>query len=220
MIGWTPGVVIGADVGGVAQIQCCWAGTSLSTPLWAGYSRVIAKQYGSARLGLLNPTIYSVAQAGLSANGIEDVTVGNNSFNGVNGFTASTGYDQVSGWGSVDMTAFAAAYKGAPQATPSSTPSPTPTASQTPKPTAAPTPMPTMAPTPMPTAAPTPAPATPTPKPTPGWLKLSQSSISFGSVKVGHLSAASSITLSNPASSSKSANIISKQLPAGSFKIS
>ncbi|HVA83924.1 MAG TPA: protease pro-enzyme activation domain-containing protein [Candidatus Binataceae bacterium] len=127
MIAWAPGVLIGADLGGVAQIQCCWGGTSLATPLWAGYSRVIAKRHGTARLGLLNPTIYSLARAGLLANGIEDVTSGNNSFNGVTGFNAGAGYDLVTGWGSVDMTAFASAYNGTPRATPSPTPTPRPT---------------------------------------------------------------------------------------------
>lgn len=73
MIAWTPGVFIGADVSGAAQIQCCWDGTSLVVPLWAGYSRVIAKpQGGSARFGLLNPTIYSLTKTGLLANGTED----------------------------------------------------------------------------------------------------------------------------------------------------
>ena len=60
MIAWSPGVFIGADVSGVAQLQCCWGGTSLSAPLWAGYSRAIAKQHGAARLGMLiRPSIAS-----------------------------------------------------------------------------------------------------------------------------------------------------------------
>lgn len=205
MIAWAPGVLIGADISGVAQIQCCWGGTSLAAPLWAGYSRVIAKQQGNARLGLLNPTIYGVAKAGLLANGIEDVTGGNNSFNGVIGFNAGAGYDPVTGWGSVDMTAFASAYNGTPQPTPSPSPTPTPTASPTPMPTPSPTP------TPIPTT---------TPKPTPAPLTLSQRSIAFGRVEIGHLSVASSVTLSNPANSSTSVKIVSKQLPPGAFKIS
>ncbi len=267
MIAWTPGVFIGADVSGAAQIQCCWGGTSLATPLWAGYSRAIAKQTGVARLGLLNPTIYSVARTGLLVNGIEDVTSGNNSFNGVTGFSAGPGYDLVTGWGSVDMTTFASAYNGTPQATPSPTPTPKPTPSPTPQPTASPTPKPTASPTPAPSPAPTPVPTptpaptaspvptaiptptlaptasptpaptpsptpaptasptstplpTPTPRPTPAPLALSQTSISFGSVKANHLSVASSVTLTNPASSSTSVRILSKQLAPGSFRIS
>ncbi|HXR25079.1 MAG TPA: choice-of-anchor D domain-containing protein [Candidatus Binataceae bacterium] len=185
MIAWSPGVFIGADVSGVAQLQCCWGGTSLSAPLWAGYSRAIAKQHGAARLGMLDPTIYSLAGKGLLTNGIEDVTSGNNSYNGVTGYNAGAGYDQVTGWGSADMTAFASAYNGAPNPTPTPTPAPTPT--------------PTPKPTPTPTPAPKPTP-TPTPTPTPGPLTASPTSISFGGVKVNHSSTTSSVKLSNPGS--------------------
>src|SRR6185437_2242618 len=112
MIASSPGVFIGADSNGSAVIRCCLGGTSLAAPLWAGYSRVIAKQHGTARLGLLNPTIYRLANAGLLTNGIEDVTSGNSSYNGVTGYNAGVGYDLVTGWRSVDMTAFASAYNG------------------------------------------------------------------------------------------------------------
>ena len=193
MIAWSPGVFIGADVSGAAQIQCCWGGTSLSAPLWAGYSRAIANQKGGTRLGLLNPTIYSLANNGLLANGIEDIIGGNNTFNGVTGFDAGAGYDRVTGWGSVDMTAFASAYNGSPQATPTPTRTPTPT--PTPKPTPTPTPQPT------PTALPTPAP-----------LTLSRTSVSFGSVKTGHASSTVSVTLTNPSGSSTAATIGSVSL--------
>jgi subtilase family serine protease len=196
MIAWTPGVFIGADVSGAAQMQCCWGGTSLAAPLWAGYSRLIAKQQGGTRLGLLNPTIYSLANNGLLTNGIEDVTSGNNSYNGVTGFNAGAGYDLDTGWGSVDMTAFASAYNGSPQATPSATPTP----KATPKPTPTPTPKPT---------------PTPTPVATPAPLTLSRTSISFGNVKTGHSSSAVSVTLTNPQGSSTSATITSAKLQAG-----
>ena len=196
MIAWSPGVFIGADVSGAAQIQCCWGGTSLSAPLWAGYSRAIANQKGGTRLGLLNPTIYSLADNGLLANGIEDIIGGNNTFNGVTGFDAGAGYDRVTGWGSVDMTAFASAYNGSPQATPTPTRTPTPT--PTPKPTPTPTPQPT------PTALPTPAP-----------LTLSRTSVSFGSVKTGHASSTVSVTLTNPSGSSTAATIGSVNLASG-----
>ena len=110
MIAWTPGVFVGADSNGTPVIQCCWGGTSLAAPLWAGYSRVLANQHRATRLGLINPRLYSLAQSGLLTNGIEDVTSGNNSYNGVIGYNAGVGYDQVTGWGSVDMSAFALTY--------------------------------------------------------------------------------------------------------------
>jgi subtilase family serine protease len=188
MIAWTPAVFIGADVSGVAQIQCCWGGTSLAAPLWAGYSRAIAQHQNGTRLGLLNPTIYSLAAKGLLSNGIEDVTSGNNSYNGVTGYSAGAGYDLVTGWGSVDMATFASAYNGTPK------PTPTPT----PKPTATPMPVPT-----------------PTPLPTPAPLTLSRTSISFGGVKSGRSSSAVTVTLTNPAGSSTSATISSAKLLGG-----
>jgi subtilase family serine protease len=198
MIAWTPAVFIGADSSGTAVIQCCWGGTSLSAPLWAGYTRVIAKQKGGARLGLINPTIYSLAARGLAANGIEDVSSGNNSYNGVTGYSTGAGYDLVTGWGSVDMTAFASAFDGAPLPSPTATATGTPT--RTPSPTRTPTPTPTR---------------TPSPIPTPAALTVSPPSISMGSVKVGHSSGASTVTLTNPAGSSTSATISSAALAAG-----
>jgi subtilase family serine protease len=131
MIAWAPFVFIGADDSGTAIIQCCWGGTSLATPLWAGYSRVLAKASGKAGLGLLNPTIYGLANAGLAANGIEDVVSGNNNYNGVVGFTAGPGYDQVTGWGSVDMASFAGAFTNGPRATSTASASATATPSAT-----------------------------------------------------------------------------------------
>jgi subtilase family serine protease len=133
MLAWAPYVFIGADVSGAAQIQCCWGGTSLASPLWAGYSRVLAAASGKSRLGLLNPAIYSLAKAGL-ANGVEDVVSGNNTFNGVTGFAAGPGYDQVTGWGSVDMQEFANAFapsSAKPTATATQTATSTPTSTPT-----------------------------------------------------------------------------------------
>jgi subtilase family serine protease len=186
IISAAPWVFIGQDSGGSPIIQCCWGGTSLSSPIWAGYSRVIAAQAGAARLGLLNPRIYSLAAGGLLSNGIEDVTSGNNSYNGVTGFNAGAGYDLVTGWGSVDMTAFATAFNGAPA------PTPTATATSTPKPT--------------PTATPTPgAPA----------LSVSPASISFGRTRVGTASKASTVKLTNPSGSAGPATITSVGLVSG-----
>lgn len=136
MIAWAPYVFIGADVDGAAQIQCCWGGTSLAAPLWAGYSRVLAVASGNVRLGLLNPAIYSLANAGLAADGFDNVVSGNNTYNGVTGYTAGPGYDQVTGWGSVDMTEFASAFTSALHPTPTATPTQSPTPVMTPVPSA------------------------------------------------------------------------------------
>ncbi|HUY19586.1 MAG TPA: hypothetical protein VMV15_10195, partial [Candidatus Binataceae bacterium] len=219
IISANPWVFIGADSGGSPIIQCCWGGTSLSAPIWAGYSRAIAQQAGNARLGLLNPTIYSVANAGLLSNGIEDVTSGNNSYNGVTGYNAGAGFDLVTGWGSVDMNSFATAFNSVGQATP--TPSATPSA--TPSKTATPTATPTKTATPTATATRTATPtatvtrtATPTATATPSSVTatVSPTSISFGTIKVGR-SSSKSVTLSNPRGSSGSFTVGSVAMTSG-----
>src|SRR5271154_3214817 len=134
MMAWAPYVFIGADNNGTAFIQCCWGGTSLASPLWAGYSRVLAVASDNARLGLLNPMIYNVANAGLpNDGGIEDVLSGNNTDNGVTGYAAGPGYDQITGLGSVDMGEFATAFASGmhPTATATATHTATATATRT-----------------------------------------------------------------------------------------
>jgi subtilase family serine protease len=78
-------------------------GTSLSSPAWAGYSRLIANAANDAKLGALNPQIYKIGNMGSSA-GLIDVLTGNNSFNFLSGFAAGPGYDEATGWGSPDMS--------------------------------------------------------------------------------------------------------------------
>lgn len=135
-----PGVFLADDQGSTTPtISCCSGGTSLSAPLWAGFSRVLSQQVGSP-VGPLNPTIYALANqqfgASATANGFRDVTSGNNTFNGVTGFAAGTAYDQATGWGTIDFNVFAAAVKSfeptpTPTATATATSTPTPTATAT-----------------------------------------------------------------------------------------
>jgi subtilase family serine protease len=84
-------------------------GTSLSSPAWAGYSRLIAQAFGNGRLGLMNPHLYDLGNMG-SGSGLIDVIAGNNSFNGVSGFAAAVGYDLATGWGSPDMSTLLISY--------------------------------------------------------------------------------------------------------------
>ena len=44
------------------------------------------------------------------ANGIRDVTAGDNAFRGVAGFSALTGFDKATGWGTVDIGVFVPAF--------------------------------------------------------------------------------------------------------------
>ncbi len=152
-------------------------GTSLAAPVWAGISRLIQQKTGS-RLGSMNTRIYQLANAGLATNGFRDVLTGNNTFINaqdvtVTGYSAGPGYDLVTGWGTVDITTFVAAFAAsAPTPTPTHTHTPTPTPTHTH--TATPTPTHTHDRTPTPThthtATPTPthtAVRTATPKATP-----------------------------------------------------
>ena len=142
-----PGVFWGHDVGGAGQITCCIGGTSLAAPIWAGFSRVIAQLAGNTRLGNLNPLIYSLANTQYDTAGFYDVTSGNNNFNGVTGFSAGPGYDQATGWGTIDFNVFANAAKNwlAASNTPTPTSTMTPSATATVTATFAATP--TVAPT-------------------------------------------------------------------------
>jgi hypothetical protein len=72
----------------------------------------LMEQLNGGRLGALNTNLYSLASSNAAANGIRDVTKGNNGFNGVKGFTAKPGYDQATGWGTPDINTFAHAYTG------------------------------------------------------------------------------------------------------------
>ena len=95
-----------------------WAGgTSFATPIFAGMVAIINQQQGyTTGQGLINPTLYTLAAS--SATAFHDIKIGNNSCpkgtglcsSAVTGFTAETGYDQVSGLGTVDLANLANAW--------------------------------------------------------------------------------------------------------------
>jgi len=110
----SPGFFFGGrDPGSKAPaVECCIGGTSIGAPSWAGISQLISQQEG-AWVGNLNTRLYQLgAEADAATTGIRDVTSGDNSFNGVTGFSAVPGYDKASGWGTVDMNLFVPAYLG------------------------------------------------------------------------------------------------------------
>jgi subtilase family serine protease len=93
-----------------------YGGTSVSSPAFAGVVKLIEQMQGE-RLGNINPRLYTLANDGLAANGIRDITSGDNSFNNtlihrVTGFKAGPGYDQITGWGSIDIAEFTQAFAG------------------------------------------------------------------------------------------------------------
>lgn len=74
-------------------------GTSGAAPLWAAFA-TLQNQIHGAGLGNLNPKLYSIGNGSVRTTGFHDVTTGNNSLHGTTGYSAGTGYDQVTGWGS------------------------------------------------------------------------------------------------------------------------
>lgn len=78
-------------------------GTSEASPLFSGIVAITA-QLAHHRLGPINPEIYTLNA--LHANGIVDVTSGDNSFAGVTGYPALKGYDLASGVGTFDAARF------------------------------------------------------------------------------------------------------------------
>jgi hypothetical protein len=85
-------------------------GTSVSSPLWAGFTALVNQQRKNAGfnnpvgLGFLNPTLYAIAASSQYNANFHDVTVGNNatasSSGSCSGFNAGVGYDLVTGLGS------------------------------------------------------------------------------------------------------------------------
>jgi hypothetical protein len=86
-----------------ADQQACngnnWGGTSFAAPMWAGYMALANQQaalVGQSTLGFLNPALYALGNAAGSgyAAAFHDITAGSN------GYSAVTGYDLATGWGS------------------------------------------------------------------------------------------------------------------------
>jgi len=86
-------------------------GTSVGAPAFAGLVALIEQKTG--KLGNINPTLYALANSAYSASVFHDIISGNNdspcttgsvncASGGAIGFAAKTGYDQATGWGSVD----------------------------------------------------------------------------------------------------------------------
>lgn len=86
-----------SDYGGFVT----FGGTSLSAPLWAGMASIINSDRvaaGKSRLGFFNPLVYTLGENGSS---FHDITVGSN---GSPKYKAGKGYDNVTGFGSIDFS--------------------------------------------------------------------------------------------------------------------
>ena len=94
-------------------------GTSFGGPIFAGMVALINQQHGyTSGQGLVNPTLYTLAaNSGTYALAFHDIASGNNDCtagsadcSGTTGFSAGTGYDQVTGLGTIDLYNLASAW--------------------------------------------------------------------------------------------------------------
>jgi len=79
-----------------------WGGTSFAAPRWAGYLALVNQQsvaHGHSTLGFINPTLYTLGLSSGHATDFHDITSGSNGT-----YSAVTGYDLVTGWGSPNGT--------------------------------------------------------------------------------------------------------------------
>ncbi|MGO9169843.1 MAG: protease pro-enzyme activation domain-containing protein [Candidatus Sulfotelmatobacter sp.] len=75
-----------------------YGGTSFATPMWAGYIALVNQQLvadGYSTLGFINPYLYSFGVSSSYDTDFHDITSGKSS-----SYSAVTGYDLVTGWGS------------------------------------------------------------------------------------------------------------------------
>jgi|HubBroStandDraft_1064217.scaffolds.fasta_scaffold26914_2 subtilase family serine protease len=79
-----------------------YGGTSFATPMWAGYIALVNQQLannGEPTIGFINPTIYSQSITSAYSTEFHDITSGTSG-----SYSAVTGYDLVTGWGSPNGT--------------------------------------------------------------------------------------------------------------------
>jgi subtilase family serine protease len=79
-----------------------YGGTSFATPMWAGYIALVNQQLvadGKPTIGFINPTIYAQNITSSYATDFHDITSGTSG-----SYSAVTGYDLVTGWGSPNGT--------------------------------------------------------------------------------------------------------------------
>ena len=88
-----------------------FGGTSAASPALAAVVALLNQAHGRP-VGFLNSAIYQLAASSSYSSAFHDITVGNNSDtngqSGVDGFTAGTGYDLATGWGTPNVTSFIA----------------------------------------------------------------------------------------------------------------
>jgi len=89
-----------------------YSGTSFAAPMWAGYLALVNQQAASkglATLGFINPLIYSLGVGSGYGSDFHDITSGASG-----SYSAVTGYDLVTGWGSPNGVGLIDALTGTP----------------------------------------------------------------------------------------------------------
>jgi kumamolisin len=90
-----------------------YGGTSFAAPMWAAYIALVNQQSvanGDGTIGFINPSIYNIGVSSSYDTDFHDITSGTSG-----SYSAVTGYDLVTGWGSPNGTALISAL--APAAT-------------------------------------------------------------------------------------------------------
>jgi len=89
--------------------QAEFGGTSCAAPLWAAFTALV-NQHGAAHgkptVGFINPAVYAIGQGASYTSDFHDITVGNNTnSSSPTNFSAVSGYDLCTGWGTPNGTA-------------------------------------------------------------------------------------------------------------------
>jgi kumamolisin len=94
-----------------------YGGTSFAAPMWAGYIALVNQQLaanGDPTIGFINPTIYQENITSDYATDFHDITSGTSG-----SYSAVTGYDLVTGWGSPNGTGLIDTLAGSSTSNPS-----------------------------------------------------------------------------------------------------
>jgi subtilase family serine protease len=99
------GVLVYLSFPGVPAGWYIFGGTSEGSPTWSG---IIAdgNQMAGHPLGFINPAVYALGYGSDYRESFHDITVGNNSQQGITGYNATPGWDPTTGWGTPKIATF------------------------------------------------------------------------------------------------------------------